>query len=431
MLIRYKKDKNGSSVPVADIYTSVEHGIDLHDIDLDAVWAIRKLKQAGNEAYIVGGAVRDLMLGRKPKDFDIATSASPRQVQKVFWNARVIGKRFKLVHLIFKEKILEVSTFRSGYDGPDETVSIYGTIEQDAKRRDFTVNALYYDPTDGTLLDFNHAFADFKRKRIRSILPLATTFIEDPVRMVRAVKYSVTTGFALQSDVKRAIRKNANELARVSTSRLTEEVTKILNSGDSADILTALQKHRLLVFMLPCISVFSRFYEVETSLRAMDEQVRAFQQDPNQEAITKGEMLRALTAPLVLFNTDETTTTTEIFKETFRQVKLLISPMTPANYDVEVACEALMRDSGMTVPKNCVRTPRPNYAQMRGAGPHGSKNRKPESLTKLKKAGAAVSLAPKGSGRGKRNPYRMKDSPNTGSVTEQLQEAIDLADESL
>jgi poly(A) polymerase len=428
MLIRYKKDKNGSSVPVADIYTSAEHGIDPHDMDLDAVWAIRKLKQAGNEAYIVGGAVRDLLLNRKPKDFDIATSASPRQVQKVFWNARVIGKRFKLVHLVFKDKILEISTFRSGYDGPDETVSIYGTIEQDAKRRDFTINALYYDPIDGTLLDFNHAFADFKRKRIRSILPLATTFIEDPVRMVRAVKYSVTTGFSLQSDVKRAIRKNANELARVSTSRLTEEVTKILSSGDSAGILTALQKHRLLVYMLPCISVFSRFHEIETSLRAMDDQVRAFQKDPTLECVGKGEMLRALTAPLVLFDTSGEATAIEVFKETFRQVKLLINPMTPANYDVEVACEALMRDRGLVPPKSCVRTPRPNYGMARMGAGHGVKNRKPESLVKIKKAGTGVGMAPKGPARSKRKPHRKKDSPITGSVTEQLQESINLSD---
>ncbi|PKL12917.1 MAG: poly(A) polymerase [Spirochaetae bacterium HGW-Spirochaetae-8] len=429
MLIRYKKDKNGSSVPVADIYNPVEHGIDIHEIDLDAVWAIRKLKQAGNEAYIVGGAVRDLMLGRKPKDFDIATSASPRQVQKVFWNARVIGKRFKLVHLMFKDKILEVSTFRSGYDGPDETVSIYGTIEQDAKRRDFTVNSLYYDPTDGTLLDFNHAFVDFKRKRIRSILPLATTFIEDPVRMVRAVKYSVTTGFVLQSDVKRAIRKNANELARVSTSRLTEEVTKILNSGDSADILNALQKHRLLVYMLPCISVCSRLREVEASLRLMDEQVRACQKDSTRDAVSKGEMLKALTKPLVQFNSDEEITASEIFKETFRQVKSLISPMTPANYDVEVACDSLMRDSGLTPPKSCVRTPRPNYGQARGAGAHSARSRKPESLTKLKKGGVVASPTPKGAGRGKRNPYRRKEAPPSGSLVEQLQEAMDFSQE--
>jgi len=428
MLIRYKKDKNGSSVPVADIYTSAEHGIDPHEMDLDAIWAIRKLKQAGNEAYIVGGAVRDLLLNRKPKDFDIATSASPRQVQKVFWNARVIGKRFKLVHLVFKDKILEISTFRSGYDGPDETVSIYGTIEQDAKRRDFTINALYYDPIDGTLLDFNHAFADFKRKRIRSILPLATTFIEDPVRMVRAVKYSVTTGFSLQSDVKRAIRKNANELARVSTSRLTEEVTKILNSGDSADILNALQKHRLLVYMLPCISVFSRFHEVETSLRAMDDQVRAFQKDATREGVSKGEMLRALTAPLVLFDTSEEATAIEVFKETFRQVKLLINPMTPANYDVEVACEALMRDRGLVPPKSCVRIPRPNYGMARMGAGHGAKNRKPEGMAKIKKAGTGVGLAPKSTVKSKRKPHRKKDAPITGSLTEQLQESINLSD---
>jgi poly(A) polymerase len=414
MLIRYKKDKNGKSVAVAEIYTSAEHKIDVHNIDLDAIWAIHKLKQAGMEAYIVGGAVRDLLIGRKPKDFDIATSASPRQVQKMFWNARIIGKRFKLVHLIFKEKVLEVSTFRSGYDGSDEDVSIYGTIDQDAKRRDFSVNSLYYDPQENLLFDFNKAMLDFKRKRIRSVLPLDVTFIEDPVRMIRAVKYSVTTGFALQGDVKRAIRKHTTELARVSTSRLTEEVGKILNSGDSAAILKELQRHRLLVYMLPCVSVTSRFAEVEASLRSLDARVQASQTDPKANAVTKGETIQALIAPLVLFNETEESTSQEIFKETFRQIKLLISPMTPANYDVEVAAEMLMKAAGFTVPKNCVRVPRPNYAQMRGAGPRGGHPRRGDSQGKQKKPGATTAgPSPKApvSANPKRRPKKRRPKP--------------------
>ncbi len=426
MLIRYKKDKNGKSVAVAEIYTSAEHKIDLQSIDLDAIWAIHKLKQAGMEAYIVGGAVRDLLIGRKPKDFDIATSASPRQVQKLFWNARIIGKRFKLVHLVFKAKILEVSTFRSGYDGADEDVSIYGTIEQDAKRRDFTVNSLYFDPQENLLFDFNKAMLDFKRKRIRSVLPLDITFIEDPVRMIRAVKYSVTTGFALQGDVKRAIRKHTTELARVSTSRLTEEVVKILNSGDSAPILKELQKHRLLVYMLPCVSVTSRFAEVETSMRRLDLRVQALQTDAQATAVTKGDTIQALIAPLVLFNETEESSSQEIFKETFRQIKLLISPMTPANYDVEVAAEMLMKEAGLTPPKNCVRVPRPNYAQMRGAGPRGAHPRRGESPGKQKKPGATTAgSSPKAPGttNPKRRPKKRRRKPSaaTPPPTEQTQ----------
>ena len=206
MRIRYKRDAGGNHVPVAHIFTSNEHNIEPKRIDLDALWVVKKLKQSRHEAYIVGGAVRDLLLGRTPKDFDISTSATPRQVHKIFWNARIIGRRFRLVHLTFSDKIIEVSTFRSGDD--EEGGSIYGTVDQDAKRRDFTINSLYYDPTDGSLLDFNNGLEDIKRRRIVSVIPLPDSFIEDPVRMIRAIKYSVSTTFAIAYKTRRSIKKN-------------------------------------------------------------------------------------------------------------------------------------------------------------------------------------------------------------------------------
>ena len=171
MLIRYKQDEHGKTVPVANIYTQKEHKINYALIDRDAVWAIKKLQQSGAEAYLVGGAVRDLMIGQIPKDFDIATSASPRQIQRLFWNARIIGKRFKLVHLVFKDKVHEVSTFRSGEEAMEGNNNVFGSIDQDAKRRDFSVNSFYYDPSTNQLLDFNNAMEDFRKKRISSIIP--------------------------------------------------------------------------------------------------------------------------------------------------------------------------------------------------------------------------------------------------------------------
>lgn len=418
MLKRYKKDHDGSNVPVADIYFAKEHGIDSRNIDLDAVWAVRKLKQSGAEAYVVGGAVRDLLLGRKPKDFDISTSASPRQVQKIFWNARIIGKRFKLVHLVFKDKILEVSTFRSGDDGIEEGSSIYGTVEQDAKRRDYTINSLYYDPTDGQLLDFNNAMADFKKKRVRSILPLPASFSEDPVRMIRAVKYSVTTGFSLQFDVKRAIRKSANELARVSSSRLTEEVSKILSSGDSAKIISELQRYKLLVYLLPCVSVFSRIQEVYASLQVLDEQIRALKE--NDEAVDegmKGQMLMALVKPIMSVSPNELTVE-ESFKEVFGQIKTLISPLTPPNYDVEHAAVSILEESGTTVPKNCLRARRP-VRQPGKPGFRAKPQKHGDMPRKGKKAAATAISAPvKGGPSSTSNKKRRnrKPKPTTGAV---------------
>jgi poly(A) polymerase len=357
MLIRYKQDEQGKTLPVANIYTQAEHKIQANLLDKDALWAIKKLQASGAEAYLVGGAVRDMLLGTTPKDFDIATSASPRQIQRMFWNARIIGKRFKLVHLVFKDKVLEVSTFRSGEEAMDGNNNVFGSIDQDAKRRDFSINSFYYDPTSGQLLDFNHAMEDFKKKRISSIIDLDESFTEDPVRMIRAIKYSVTTGFSLRWSIKMAIRKYSNELSRVSTSRLTEEVNKILSSGHSCEIFNELKRYKLLVFMLPAFSIYSSYPQVQSSLREMDKQVLLSKQGKGPE-VQQADMIKALVDPLIVF-TDEQMTSEQRFKETFRQIKVLISPMTPSNYDIELASERLLCERGFKTPRNCVRVLRP------------------------------------------------------------------------
>nr|WP_319474804.1 poly(A) polymerase [uncultured Sphaerochaeta sp.] len=357
MLIRYKQDEHGKTLPVANIYTQTEHKIPNHLIDRDALWAIRKLQNSGAEAYLVGGAVRDLLLGNIPKDFDLATSASPRQIQRLFWNARIIGKRFKLVHLVFKDKVLEVSTFRSGEEAMEGNNNVFGSIDQDAKRRDFSVNSLYYDPTNGQLLDFNNAMEDFKKKRISSVIPLDETFNEDPVRMIRAIKYASTTGFALRWSVRVAIRKHSGELSRVSTSRLTEEVNKILASGHSVKIFNELNKYKLLVFMLPAFSIYCNFPQVQKSLEELDEKVMLAKRGKGDE-VELADMIKALVDPLVIF-ADDHMSPDERFKETFRQIKVLISPMTPSNYDIELASERLLTERGFKTPRNCVRMRRP------------------------------------------------------------------------
>lgn len=367
MLIRYKQDENGKTVPVANIYTQKEHKINYALLDRDAVWAIKKLQQSGAEAYLVGGAVRDLMLNQIPKDFDIATSASPRQIQRLFWNARIIGKRFKLVHLVFKDKIHEVSTFRSGEEAMEGNNNVFGSIDQDAKRRDFSVNSFYYDPTTNQLLDFNNAMEDFKKKRISSIIPLDESFKEDPVRMIRAIKYSVTTGFALRLNIRMAIRKHCNELSRTSSSRLTEEVNKILASGHSREIFNELQKYKLLVFMLPCFSIYSKFPQVQSSLKNLDERVMLAKANKGPQVML-ADMIKALVDPLIVF-ADDQLTIDERFKETFRQIKVLISPMTPSNYEVELASERLLTERGFRTPRNCVRNQRPANKPPQRRGP--------------------------------------------------------------
>ncbi|MDD4573684.1 MAG: poly(A) polymerase [Sphaerochaeta sp.] len=412
MLIRYKQDEHGKTVPVANIYTQKEHKINYALIDRDAVWAIKKLQQSGAEAYLVGGAVRDLMLGQTPKDFDIATSASPRQIQRLFWNARIIGKRFKLVHLVFKDKVHEVSTFRSGEEAMEGNNNVFGSIDQDAKRRDFSVNSFYYDPSTNQLLDFNNAMEDFRKKRISSIIPLDESFREDPVRMIRAIKYSVTTGFALRLNIRMAIRKYSNELSRTSTSRLTEEVNKILSSGHSREIFNELQKYKLLVFMLPCFSIYSKFPQVQDSLRDLDKRVMLAKENKGPQVML-ADMIKALVDPLIVF-VDDQLTIEERFKETFRQIKVLISPMTPSNYEVELASERLLSARGFKTPRNCVRNQRPSNKPPQRRGP--SRPKRSEGSGEV----SAASRKRRSRGRGQRRPVEQEQKVATSAEAHDL-----------
>jgi len=233
---------------------------------------------------------------------------------------------------------------------------VFGTVDQDAKRRDFSINALYYDPIAEQIFDFNNAMDDFKKKKISSIIDLKYSFIEDPVRMLRAIKYSITTDFNLKLNIRLAIRKHHSELSKVSTSRLTEEVNKILASGYSRDIFVKLKKYRLLVYLLPCFNVYASLNNVQNSLLELDYKVRRFKNSETDE-VPRHIMLLHLVQELIIFS-EEDLTSRERFKETFRQVKVLISPMTPSNYEVELCCEQLLKLKGYKVPKGCVRHPK-------------------------------------------------------------------------
>lgn len=242
-------------------------------MDPDALRIVEHLRSNGHSAYIVGGAVRDMLLGRIPKDFDIVTDAQPPRIRKIFRNSRVIGRRFRLVHVYAGRKIFEVSTYRSIKDG---TVgNTYGTIEEDALRRDFSMNALYFDPVDWLLVDYVGGFKDIQAKLIKPVIPLKTIFKEDPVRMLRAIKYSATTSFKIPLRIGLAIRSHAGRLASASPSRLTEEAIKILGSGKSQAIFRNLTRYKLLPCILPrlaadlagdserCVSFFAALGELD------------------------------------------------------------------------------------------------------------------------------------------------------------------------
>ena len=249
MRFRYSKDYKGRLVKKAIVYTLEEHRINYNDVDTQAVYIVERLRSNGFETYIVGGAVRDLLLKKKPKDFDIVTAANPVKIKKIFRNSRVIGNRFRLVHVYFGPKVFEVSTFRSIKDGPEGNV--YGTIEDDVLRRDFTINALFYDPLKQLVVDFVGAMKDIKAKKISPIISLSRIFTDDPVRMIRAVKYGAATGFNLPHSLRRRILKQSSLLSSVSASRLTEEIFKIINSPYAALIVEALDELGLYNYLQP------------------------------------------------------------------------------------------------------------------------------------------------------------------------------------
>lgn len=249
MRIRYYRNSSGGLQSKARVYDRAEHGIDPANVDREAAAIARRLGSHGYSAYIVGGAVRDLLLGNRPKDFDIVTDALPNRIRKIFSNSRIIGRRFKLVHVYSGLKIYEVSTFRSLSTG---TIgNEYGTIDEDVQRRDFTINALYYDPIASEILDFLGGMDDIRARRLKAIIPLDKIFKEDPVRMVRGIKYATANRFALPLTLKFTIRRDSALLAEVSPSRLAEEFYKIIASGKSAIVLQALDKYGLLQYILP------------------------------------------------------------------------------------------------------------------------------------------------------------------------------------
>jgi len=254
--IRYYRNASGGLQARAKVYEYAEHGIDITKVDREAIAIAKRLASHGYSAFIVGGAVRDLLIGKRPKDFDLVTDALPNRIRKIFGNSRIIGKRFKLVHVYAGNKIFEVSTFRSLTNG---TVgNEYGTIDEDVQRRDFTINALYFDPISLEIIDFLDCMSDIRARKLKAIIPLEKIFLEDPVRMVRGIKYSAVNCFAMSLSLKFALRKDAALLGEVSSSRLTEEFYKIIASGKSALIMQALDKYGLLQHMLP---------EVHASLR--------------------------------------------------------------------------------------------------------------------------------------------------------------------
>ncbi|MCL2558670.1 MAG: polynucleotide adenylyltransferase PcnB, partial [Treponema sp.] len=345
MRYKYSSGKDGRPVKKAEIYSREEHGIDPARVDGDAAGVVRRLRDAGYEAYIVGGAVRDLILGKKPKDFDIATNASPMQIRRLFRNSRVIGRRFKLAHVYFGHVIYEVSTFRAITDGHDGNV--FGTIEDDVMRRDFTMNALFYDPEKRSVVDYVGGMKDIRAKRVRAIIPLATIFTEDPVRMIRAVKYGATTGFSLPLLLKWKIKKQASLLSSVSPSRLTEEMLKIVNSSYASQIVDALESAGLYAYLQPGAARLMR-----TSPSFRERYLRSLAALNDKEYRGRpGEAVGALISDFLEDTTDLKLGANENYKATYAAARSFVLPINPPRFELDHAVRRFFSNHGMQVRK--------------------------------------------------------------------------------
>jgi poly(A) polymerase len=377
--IRYGKEENGRLIKKAMVYTADEHRINAADVDTDAAFIVARLKENGFESYIVGGAVRDLMLGKKPKDFDIVTAATPARIKRVFRNSRVIGRRFRLVHVFFGDKIFEVSTFRSMKDGP--TSNTYGTIEEDVLRRDFTLNALFYDPEKQIVVDYVGGMKDIARRRLRPIISANVIFKDDPVRMIRAVKYAVTSGFGLSWLLERRIRNEAPLLENVSASRRTEELTKILNSPYACRIIKKLHETGLYGFLqteagklLSGGGAFTRsYYNTLEELEELNSQ---------SEAPPPGSRVAALVRDFLEDACDWDALKLgawEDYKEAFFTARRFILPMNPPRMELEKAVRSILAAHGVELKKARIFESRPashtaasHAAATRPAVPHAA-----------------------------------------------------------
>jgi len=243
------------------------HGIRRDAISSGSRRTVEALQEKGYKAFIVGGAVRDLLAGIKPKDFDVATNATPEQVRQCFRRSRIIGRRFQIVHVMMGQETIEVTTFR-GHHGQQDSHraqtdeqgrvlrdNVFGSQKEDAARRDFTVNALYYDPVAETVVDYHHGLADLKEKTLRMIGDPATRYREDPVRMLRAVRLAAKLDFSIDDATRRPIGELAGLIENVPPSRLFDEMLKLLTSGHSVKCLQRLRAEGLHHGVLPLLDV--------------------------------------------------------------------------------------------------------------------------------------------------------------------------------
>lgn len=283
------------------VYSFEDHLLSQDKIDTHALYVLEKLRSAGYVAYLVGGSVRDLLLGHTPKDYDISTSAKPEEIKAVFRNSILIGRRFRLAHVRFGQKIFEVSTFRSG-DIENEALILrdnqWGYPEEDALRRDFTINGLFYDSATQTIIDYVGGFEDIKRKILRTIGQPFVRFKQDPVRMIRLLKFRARFGFEIDEDAHIALLECRQEIIKSSQARVLEEILRMLESGASEPFIRLIADHGILSHLMPQLSTFlekSSGSDIYSFLQEIDTQLH----DPKGMRYDRSILLSALLYPML------------------------------------------------------------------------------------------------------------------------------------
>jgi len=303
------KNREASSDHLTVIPRS-KHSISRKSISDSALKVLYRLHKSGHRACLVGGGVRDLLLGIQPKDFDVATDATPEEVRALFKNSRIIGRRFRLVHIRFGRDIVEVATFR-GYDEEsartetDEQGRIlrdntFGDIEDDAIRRDFTANALYYDIHDYSLLDYVGGLQDVEARRLRLIGNPSTRYQEDPVRMLRAVRFAAKLGFEIEASAAEAIHEHGHLLAVIPPARMFDEAIKLFHSGSAVRVLELLREYGLLRYLVPALDEWLRDDPSESMLDFIDQAlVNTDNRVNSEQPVSPGFVFAVLLWPVV------------------------------------------------------------------------------------------------------------------------------------
>lgn len=282
-----------------------DHCLSRANIAPEALKVLYRLIRAGYTAYLVGGSVRDLLMGRQPKDFDISTNARPNEIRRLFRNCFLIGRRFRLAHIVFGHKIIETSTFRRQPDSNDgdggsgiyqTEDNTFGSPEEDAKRRDFTVNGLFYDPQSFSVIDYVGGIRDLEKRVLRSIGDPDIRFREDPVRMMRAVKFAARLDFSLDRACRKAILKHHADILNASVPRLCEEVFRLFTYGTSRTAFRLCWEYKLLGDLMPELDAFiSRNGGANASLWNV---LAALDADPQSADLTNGVRVACLYYPL-------------------------------------------------------------------------------------------------------------------------------------